>query len=201
MSTELTFADTRHALNLKQSEFAKRLGITRSYLSSIESGKREPSENLLLRLNSIAESMRATADNGANTPAGMLREVPVVSWASAGTAGSFEEIPSDWQNRIPTNCPDERAFALALDGDSMEPNFRPSDIIVVMPSHKPRSNGLVAARLTDRGVRFKMLTIRRGSRPFHLSSYNSSIYPPEDLREADFDWIYPVYEMRRLVWK
>lgn len=43
----------RHKLNLKQGAYAKKLGISQSFLSYIEKGKRKPSYELLLSLLSI----------------------------------------------------------------------------------------------------------------------------------------------------
>lgn len=185
-------------MRMRQEELAEKLGITRNYLSQIENRKKEPSKRLVRALQEIARQAPFDSDGSSNG----AREVPLLSWARAGAINSYEEIPEEWQLKVATNCPDENAFGLILEGDSMEDYYRQGDIVVAMPAQRPRSHGLVVARLKDRGVRFKILTIRaEQSRPFHLSSYKAHSYPAEDWREEDFDWIYPVYEMRRQVWR
>lgn len=52
-------SDTRHALGLTQAEVAKRLGVSASYISAVEAGKR----NLTLaQLANIANAMRLGID-------------------------------------------------------------------------------------------------------------------------------------------
>lgn len=187
----------RRQLNLDQQELARRLNISRSYLSQIENGRREPSPELSARLDDLLT--KQTPKWRSVLGEGKARQVPVVSWARAGVATSYEEIPKEWQAAVATDCADPDAFGLRLEGDSMEPNFSPGDVVVVMPGQTPRSHGLVVARLKDGGVRFKILTLHRNSRPIQLSSYKADAYPAEDFLHEDFDWIYPVYEMRRLI--
>ena len=125
----------------------------------------------------------------------------MLSWAKAGLASSYDEIPKDWQETIPSDCPDENAFALSIEGDSMTPNYQPGDVVVVMPGQRPRTNGLVVARIHDQEVVFKVVTLMKGSHPFRLTSYNHQIYHPRDLRQDEVTWIYPAYEVRRRLWR
>lgn len=201
MSTNATFLSVRELLELDQAEMAKRLGISRPYLSAIENEHRPPSEALVQKLAFLKETAEATRRvdiHPARQPIGM--GVPVISWARAGAASSYEAMPFDWQNIIPSDCPDKEAFGLILEGDSMEPKYLPGDVVIVMPQRQPRSNLLVAAKIRDRGVVFKMLNILFSPRRFQLSSYNAAMYAPIVHAEADFEWIYPAYEVRRRLW-
>jgi len=177
------------------------LGITRPYLSEIENDRRQPSEALLQKLAFLKAEFEANEGLKVQSnppPAG--RGVPIISWARAGAASSYEEMPFDWQDVIPSDCPDDNAFGLILVGDSMEPKYSPGDVVVLMPLRQPRSNQLVGAKIRDQGVVFKILTVLTDPRRFRLSSYNSAVYPPVELRESDFEWIYPAYEVRRRLW-
>jgi phage repressor protein C with HTH and peptisase S24 domain len=188
-------------LGLGQEEMAKRLGISRPYLSEVENEHRHPSETLVQKLALLKETAEATGRldvRAKRQPVG--QGIPVISWARAGTAASYEAMPFDWQDVIPSNCPDEDAFGLILEGDSMEPKYSPGDIVVVMPQRQPRSNLLVAAKIRDQGIVFKMLNILSSPRRFRLTSYNTAMYQPFDLRESAFEWIYPAYEVRRRLW-
>ncbi len=125
--------------------------------------------------------------------------IPVISWAKAGIATSYEEIPQDWQTTLHSDCPDARAFGLVLEGDSMEPKFSQGDLVVVMPQMRPRPNGLVVANLAERGVVFKVFTPQAGH-SVRLSSYNPA-YPPIEVVPQNLAWIYPAYEVRRRLWQ
>lgn len=201
MSTQSTFLDIRTLLGLGQKEMAKRLGISRPYLSEIENERRPPSEALVQKLALVKETAEATVRSDVRPKRQAIGQgVPVISWARAGAASSYESMPFDWQDVIPSACPDEDAFGLILEGDSMEPKYSPGDVVVLMPQRQPRSNLLVAAKIRDRGVVFKMLNILSSPPRFRLSSYNATMYEPFVHAERDFEWIYPAYEVRRRLW-
>jgi phage repressor protein C with HTH and peptisase S24 domain len=202
MSTKSTFLQVREMLALGQSEMAKRLDISRPYLSELENEHRQPSEALVQKLAQLKEAADATKRSNIpqkRQPVG--KGIPIISWARAGEAASFEDMPFDWQELLPSDCPDDDAFGLILEGDSMEPKYVAGDIVVLMPQRQARSNQLVAANIRDQGVVFKMLTVLTSPRRFRLSSYNSDVYQPVEHPERDFQWIYPAYEIRRRVWR
>lgn len=191
----------RAQLGLTQDDFAKKLGITRQYLSKLENSSSRPlSARLVQRLADLCKESRIA-------PSGSLdgiRMIPVKSWAQAGTAsgGDFDELPLDWQKQMPTDCPDERAFAVEIQGDSMEPKFFTGDVAVLMPSYQPRNGSLVVAKLEREGVVFKVFTAREQAtvRIFTFTSYNPA-HPPIDVAEKSVIWNFPVYQTIRQVWR
>lgn len=50
MTVSVAINHLRKSKNLKQGDFAKRIGITQSYLSSIENGKKTPTVGLLQKI-------------------------------------------------------------------------------------------------------------------------------------------------------
>jgi phage repressor protein C with HTH and peptisase S24 domain len=173
---------------------AEKLGINRSYLSLLEQGKRPLSEKIR---NKIIQSLRASGLDPALPESPPIRWIPVVSWAQAGAGTAFEELPVDWQRRIPSDCPDELSLAVTIQGDSMEPKYVPGDTVVVMPSHRPRNGSLVVAKLKDEGVVFKVFSSESGR--IQLNSYNT-VYPPLNLADSDLQWVYPAYQVIRHLW-
>lgn len=127
------------------------------------------------------------------------RLIPVVSWAHAGEAEDYEEIPKEWQREIATTCRDPKAFGLEIRGDSMLPRYNEGDVAIVMPNERAHGECLVVAKLKDNGVCFKIFSMPSKER-FRLTSYNT-IYPALDRTEDDFHWIYPVYEVVDKVWR
>lgn len=123
--------------------------------------------------------------------------LPVISWAHAGEATSYEELPKHWQEHIPTTCKSRDAFALIISGDSMSPYCRDGDIAVVMPHEEPRNGCMVVAKLRCDGI-----VLRRYARAkdiIRLSPENPA-YPPADYSPKDFHWIYPVHSTVRREW-
>jgi SOS-response transcriptional repressor LexA len=126
------------------------------------------------------------------------RMIPVLSWAQAGMAADFEEIPIDWQETIPSTVGDRNAVAIMLRGDSMEPKHSEGDIAVVMPTTAARHGDLVIAKIKEEGLVFKIFNLIGGDpRRIRLSSYNPA-YSPNEYGREDFHFIFPVHSVTRL---
>jgi phage repressor protein C with HTH and peptisase S24 domain len=189
----------RERLGLTQDEFSKKLGISRPHLSKLENSPSPLSPKLTRRL---AELCRSLGLAYAGAPHSGIRAIPVRSWAQAGAGGDFEELPLGWEKRVATDCPDEQAFAVEIQGDSMEPKYLHGDIAVLMPTHQPRNGNLVVARLENEGIVFKVFTAREQSpvRVCSFTSYNS-VFQPIEVPESSVLWNYPVYQIIRQVWR
>ncbi len=177
----------RVSQNLTQAEAATRLDIDRSYLSQVERG-RPPGAALRTRF-LLAEQAAAPYINAAPTYG--LRNLAVLSWAQAGGAIDFEEIPRDWNETVPSDVSDERAFGVRLRGDSMEPRFSDGDIAILLPSIAPTNGETVVANLRDEGILCKIMHVQLDKNLITLSSYNPA-YPPLQRHRDQFHWIFPV---------
>jgi phage repressor protein C with HTH and peptisase S24 domain len=191
-------AKIRDRLRLTQDEFAKKLGISRQHLSKLEHSSKPLSPKMARKL---AEVSTREGLPQLGSLAG-VRAIPIRSWAQAGTGADFGELPLDWEKRVATDCPDEQAFAVEIQGDSMEPKFFPGDIAVLMPSNQPRNGSLVVARLESEGVVCKVFTARvqEPMRICTFTSYNP-VFQPIEVPEARVIWNYPVYQVIRQVWR
>ena len=186
-------AKVREQLGLTQDEFAKKLGISRPHLSKLENSQTPVSPKLARRVADVCRNSGSLSG---------IRAIPVRSWAQAGAGIDSEELPLDWQKQVATDCPDEQAFAVEIQGDSMEPKFFPGDIAVLMPTHQPRNGSLVVARLEGEGVVFKVFTARDQSpkRICSFTSYNP-VFQPIEVAESSVIWNFPVYQIVRQVWR
>jgi SOS-response transcriptional repressor LexA len=193
-----SLARIRGQLGLTQHELAEKLGISRQHLSKVENSPEPLSPKLARRAEEVCRSL-GIAQAG---PLSRIRAIPVRSWAQAGVGVDFEELPLDWQKQVATDCPDEQAFAVEIQGDSMEPKFFPGDIAVLMPTQQPRNGSLVVARLADEGIVFKVFTARAQSslRICSFTSYNP-VFQPIEVSESRVIWNYPVYQTVRQVWR
>jgi len=179
----------RTSQKLTQKKAAPQLGIDRAYLSQIERG-RPPGNALRTRflLLEKASSIKASPNVGA---AYNLRRLPVLSWAQAGQATEYGEIPADWDEVVPSDVSDERAFGVRLRGDSMEPRFSDGDIAILLPSLAPTNGDIVVANLKNEGVLCKIMHVQLDKSLIILSSYNPA-YPPMERHRDQFNWMFPV---------
>jgi SOS-response transcriptional repressor LexA len=195
-----TFADTndnfaerlrfwRVSQNFTQAEAARQLGIDRSYLSQVERG-RAPGNALRTRFILIEKSSSVKIHGNAAAAYG-LRNLPVLSWAQAGEATDFSEIPRDWDEVVPSDATDERAFGVRLRGDSMEPRFSDGDIAILLPSIAATNGEIVVANLKDEGILCKIMHVQLDKNLITLSSYNPA-YPPLERHRDQFHWIFPI---------
>jgi SOS-response transcriptional repressor LexA len=195
-----SLAKIRDKLGLTQDELATKLGISRQYLSKLENSSSPLSAKLDRRL---AELCRSSGISPGASNRG-IRGIPVRSWAQAGVSSALdsEELPFDWEKQVATDCPDEQAFAVEIQGDSMEPKFFPGDIAVLMPGRQPRNGSLVVARLENEGIVFKVFTAREhaSGRICTFTSYNQ-VFQPIEVPESSVIWNFPVYQMIRQVWR
>ncbi len=209
MSKEITISERikklRARFGLTQEELAQNMRFTRSYISQLEAGVKEPGPRFIKKLLACEQSpepikwqmtegegaeLTETSSSEYNLPT--VKAVPLISWAQAGLATEFEEIPEDWREWISIPISDPKAFAIVLRGDSMEPRFQEGDIAVLLPSITPRNGDLVVANIRDEGFAFKILNLIGGDpNQIKLTSYNP-VYSPMEYPKEKFFWIYPV---------
>jgi SOS-response transcriptional repressor LexA len=202
----------RTMLGMSQSEFAKKIGVSRNYVSMLERGAKEVSvDSSIGILFQILEENPKRSDLNPkhsdlilreNPPPygarGSLREIPVLGWAHAGQAESYEEIPQNWQRHLPTDCRDQKAFAVMLEGDSMEPMFREGDIVVLMPGERIHNGCLAVVRLVSDGVLLRRIEMR-GER-MRLVPLNPR-YEADEMGQDEILWAYPVWGRWTPIWK
>jgi len=172
-----------------QAEAAGQLDIDRSYLSQVERG-RKPGNALRTRFLLIEKSASVKV-NGNIVSAFGLRNLPVLSWAQAGTVVNFSEMPRDLDEMVPSDVSDELAFGVRLRGDSMEPKFCDGDIAIVLPGTPPTNGDSVMANVKGQGALCKIMHVQLDKNLVKLSSYNPA-YPPTEYHRDEFHWILPV---------
>jgi SOS-response transcriptional repressor LexA len=111
------------------------------------------------------------------------RAIPVIS---AIQAGALKEIAQPYEagDGYATVFADDEyskwAFALEIEGESMLPEFRPGDIVIIEPEWQPRPGEYVAAKNGHEEATFKKYrprgTAQNGDMIFELSPLNDD-YP------------------------
>ena len=184
---------------LKQREIASLIGIQEQTMSRIfnggKAGKQVEKAVDLLYKQHFSKSEVAPNTNTIENPK-TIRMVPLISWARAGAMTDYQDLDAQIDEQIPTETKDENAFALELEGDSMEPRYCAGDRIVLAPNAEPRNGEIVGACLKAGGVLFKKYrTAGKDGMLVRLESLNPN-YEPIEKPRTDFHWIYPVVSVQ-----
>ncbi|HSI11736.1 MAG TPA: S24 family peptidase [Chthoniobacter sp.] len=132
-----------------------------------------------------------------NIPGEVERTVPLLSWAAAGKISNLDFLDDAYDaTGVKTTVKDPRAFAVQVDGDSMSPEFKQGDYIVVAPHSRPELGKPVIVRTIHGDVLCKHYQTKDGGKIVILSSVNKT-YEPIEIPRSEIMWIYPVKEARR----
>jgi SOS-response transcriptional repressor LexA len=193
---------------LTQEEFARLLDIDRTYLARLETGAKTPSsvlqshiKNTIAKLDTesfILPSPRSFSDH-ALPPRFRSRDIPVVSWAAAGKAADYQDLATQIDETVGSHVTDPNAFAVIIEGDSMEPEFKAGDRVVVAPNLEARNGDVVLAKLKDGRVMLKRFK-RTGpnGQTIELKSDNA-IYELLQFPVEEVQFVYPAMEFKRLM--
>lgn len=137
----------RLALGLTQKEFAATLGIVQGFLSGIETGRKHPSNTLLIALththrvnpdwlkHGTGETFKSPVQ--ASTPAGgrapLLEVIPESFPQECGEARSYISVPN-----LPEGC-----YAIVCYGDFMAPTIRDGDLVIFTPDGEKKSGDII----------------------------------------------------------
>jgi phage repressor protein C with HTH and peptisase S24 domain len=153
---------------------------------------------------SIAKILRATGasldefmrlvDSGVGAP---KSTIPLIGMTQAGSGRSFTEdgMPTGgpgWEEVEFPDFPNEKVFALEVQGDSMEPLYRDGDVLIVSPTAGIRKGDRIVVRTTGGEVTAKELK-RRTAKNLELRSLNPA-HPDRIISMNEIAW------MARVMW-
>ena len=124
-------------------------------------------------------------------PKRAARPVPIIGFAEAGVGGYFDDggfpVGSGWDEIAFPDVDDEHAYALEVSGNSMEPLYRKSDILVVSPAARIKQGDRVVVKTKSGEVLVKELK-KRNSKLIELRALNPA-HKDRVLPAADVVWI------------
>jgi repressor LexA len=137
----------RIALGLTQKQFAASLGIVQGFLSGIETGRKGPSDTLLIALSHTHGIDPGWLKDGngepfkksgsANTPVGgqapLLDVIHEDFPATTGAARGYVSVPN-----LPDDC-----YAIICYGDFMAPTIRDGDLVIFKPQTEKKSGDIL----------------------------------------------------------
>lgn len=153
----------RESLVMSQQELALKCGVSRPAVAQWESDATKP---VFSRMEALADALGVSAAwlaygdkdahpllAGASPIAASPRHrVPVISYVQAGnwTEVSDPYAPSAGLDEIHTDLDvGPHAFSLIIMGESMEPDFREGDKVIIDPDIQPRPGDYVVAKLAN----------------------------------------------------
>ena len=160
------------------------MNYVRNYISLVENGQM-PSNKFIRELDRLEQGTAPDIEHEARLTASTI---PLLSWAEAGTTEAWKQV-QDHKGITCFNVGDDKAVAVEIRGDSMEPQFPQGTIAIVYPSSKAKSGDLVIAQLKDGTVLFKRLHVDGAQYTF--ISLNP-LYPPITVEKTKVERVLPV---------
>ncbi|AUT98733.1 LexA family protein [Morganella morganii] len=192
MSLASRVKSRRLALEMTQTEAAEKAGIKQQSWASIEDGKTVKPRNII----AIGAALQCdpgwlmTGDNIQPISEVNTRKIPLISYVQAGNLaesipisdcdGSFEYVLTDQELS-------HNAFALRIEGDSMEPDFKTGDVVIIDPEIEPHPGEFVVASNGEQEATFKKY------RPTHVMINGDQHYELVPLNDD-----YPVLDSEKI---
>jgi SOS-response transcriptional repressor LexA len=164
----------KHA-GMNQEELALKLGVTKGNVSAWERGRHKPRLEQTVKLAAVTGySLPVELASWNAVPASIgTRRIPLISFEQACVwTGEFDTNNTD--NKIEWLMTDlehsEQAFSLEIYEESMSPEFRPGDRVIIDPAVTPRPGDFVVATTTENQAIFNKY------RPRGLNAAGESVF-------------------------
>ena len=167
----------RGEAELSLREASRLAHVSHTHIMDIEEGKRSPTFDKVMNIlkayrADVLEFLRETGylpKNAEPTATGTMRRIPVVSWVTAGkwaeTGESLHsEDPIEW---IASDIKGKNTFALRVKDDSMEPEFKEGDLLIVSPAAKAGNGDYVVAKNSEEAATFRQFKRYDNTRILH----------------------------------
>ena len=150
----------RTAWGGSQEALASELGVTKGNVSAWENGRHKPRLEQILAIARLTGQQLPPEARGVNVVPAAIggRQVPLISYVQAGgwtgAVDTFE--PGDAHEFLSTDLDlSGSSFALQIKGDSMLPEFREGDRVIIDPEVTPQPGDYVVAKTIDDEATFK----------------------------------------------
>lgn len=138
--------EARLSLKLTQKQFAASLGIVQGFLSGIETGRKSPSNTLLIALSHTHRISRTWLREGTGKPfedaaaltesgavAPLIDQIPAGFPEDCGEVSRYISLPN-----LPEGC-----YAIVCYGDFMAPTIRDGDLVIFKPGGEKKTGDII----------------------------------------------------------
>ncbi|MGI6259989.1 MAG: LexA family protein [Anaerolineaceae bacterium] len=145
----------RKAKGLTQAELGEKVSISRQAYSTYETGKRDPDTETIAKIASVLDVsldylLGKTLESGRN-----INRIPILGSVPAGTPIEAIEDIEEYIDIYPKFVKHGELFALRVQGDSMEPDIRPGDIVIVEKQEFVTNGDVAVVRVNGEDVTVK----------------------------------------------
>ena len=206
--------ELRDSLGLSQDEVGKRVGCSQAAVSAWERNEKLPSMKKLRTLADLYGVSIEELSKGERIP--VLKEieyvpsdrtkkfirVPVVGRIPAGIPIEAIEDIEDWEDfPIDDTVPGHRYFALKVKGDSMEPEYRDGDTVIVQQQEECQSGDDCAVMVNGDDATFKRVRVQNSGitlQPLN-TRYGPVFYSKQEVDSLPVKILGVVVEVRRKI--
>ncbi len=159
--------EARARLKLSRRQVAEKAGISEAHLRFVEKGERPMSPKTLQKVarvlnmdeTRVIDAWLRENVKGMSLAPRDLQKVPIISWVNAGEFAMTEDPRqlADYDEWVWTQTRGPNVFALRVEGDSMEPEFREGEIIIVNPHIAWEVGNYVIVKNSEGEATFKQL--------------------------------------------
>ena len=151
---------------ISQAELARIIGVSTSTIGMYESGKRQPNfkteEAIADYFNVTLDMLRGQGDESSENISKGYR-IPVLDKVIAGILQEAIEEILDYVLISPDTADKEDLFGLKIKGDSMEPDFREGDVVIVHKQKEANEGDIVIASIDNNDAVCKKYEKNKGT--------------------------------------
>lgn len=195
--------ELRKEKKLTQSDLAAVLGISRQAYSNYEAGKRQPDNETMLKL---AEYFNVSVDyllGRGDEPTSVLRRkgvrIPVLGYVPAGLPLEAIEDILDYEEISSEMARNGEHFALKIKGDSMIPDIKNGDIVIIRIQPDVESGEIAIVKVNgDEATCKRVVKHKTGiSIVANNPNYEPVFFTNKEIEELPVTVIGKVVELRR----
>jgi SOS-response transcriptional repressor LexA len=159
--------EKREEQGLSARQLAEMAGVSDAHIIYIETGRRNPTfgkvMNILDALGvSVEDYLKESRPGIANIEPAQIRGLHRVPVISLVVAGKWKEVcdafePGDADEWLDSDVRGKNVFALRVVGDSMEPEFKEGEVVIVSPQVEAVPGDYVVVKNRDGQATFKQL--------------------------------------------
>ncbi len=125
------------------------------------------------------------------------KRVPIIGPVSAGAGCEVIDNEAVYPT-VYADTKDPNAYAVIVEGESMEPVYKHGDILIVEPNRQTQTGDLVIAKATDGTVYFKLFQrAGKNAEVIRLVSLNP-LFSAMEFEGQGLEWCHPVTSMVRV---
>ena len=195
--------ELRKEKKLTQSDLAEVLGISRQAYSNYENGKRQPDNETMLKLaehfNVSVDYLLGRDDEPTSVPRRKGVRIPVLGYVPAGLPIEAIEDILDYEEISPEMARNGEHFALKIKGDSMIPDIKNGDIVIIRIQPDVESGEIAIVKVNgDEATCKRVVKHKTGiSIVANNPNYEPVFFTNKEIEELPVTVIGKVVELRR----